>query len=129
MQAKRLLRPLCAALLLIAGAAWSADIEMDTDWMKAIEDANKNLSSDIALKNRKGAVDDTKELEELFVKVDGFFGEKPDAHEAVALSKKSLELTREISRAVTAGNFDGASEAATTLSRTCRSCHTFYKKS
>jgi len=123
------LRHACGALLLAAGAAWSAETEMDTDWMKAIEDANKNLASDIALKNTKSAVADAKELEELFIKVDGFFSDKGDAHEAVALSKKSLELTHAISSAVSAGDFDAATESATTLSRTCRSCHTFYKKS
>ena len=123
------LRHTCAALLFAAGAAWSAEVEMDTDWMKAIEDANKNLASDIALKNTKGAVADAKEMEELFVRVDGFFSAKGDAHEAVELSKKSLDLTREIARSVTAGDFDAATNSATTLSRTCRSCHTFYKKS
>jgi hypothetical protein len=123
------LRHACAALLLVAGAAWSAEVEMDTDWMKAIEDANKNLASNIALKNAKGSAADAKELEELFVKVDAFFVEKGDAHDAVDLSKKSLELTREISRSVSAGDFDAATNSATTLSRTCRSCHTFYKKS
>jgi soluble cytochrome b562 len=125
----RKLRHCCSVLLFAAGAAWSAEVEMDTDWMKAIEDANKNLSSDIALKNTKGALTDTKELEEMFVKVEGFFADKGDAHEAVELTKKSLELTRDIAQSVQAGDFDKATNSATTLSRTCRSCHTFYKKS
>ena len=123
------LRYVWSALLLAAGAAWSAEAEMDTDWMRAIEDANKNLSSDIALKNTKGALNDAKELEEMFVKVEDFFVAKGEAHEAVELSKKSLALTRDISKSVTAGDFDAATNAATTLSRNCRSCHTFYKKS
>lgn len=116
-------------LLLTAGAALAADSEMDTDWMRAIEDANKALSSDIALKNTKGALADTKELEDMFVKVEGYFNAKGEAHEAVDLSQKSLTLTREIAKSVTAGDFDSATGSATTLSRTCRSCHTFYKKS
>ncbi len=120
---------IAGALLLAAGAAWAADAEMDSDWMRSIEDANKSLSSNIALKNAKGATADTRELDELFVKVVDFFEAKNDAHDAVELSKKSLELTRGISRAVNAGDFDSASGAATDLSRNCRSCHTFYKKS
>jgi hypothetical protein len=122
-------RTMAAVLLFAAGAAWAAETEMDTDWMRAIEDANKSLSSNIALKNTKGATADTKELDELFVKVVDFFEAKSDAHDAVDLSKKSLELTRDISRAVNAGDFDAATGAATNLSRNCRSCHTFYKKS
>jgi hypothetical protein len=123
------LRYVWGALLLAAGAAWSAETEMDTDWMRAIEDANKNLSSDIALKNTKGALADARELEEMFVKVEGFFSAKGEAHEAVDLSKKSIDLTREIAKSVNAGDFDTATNSATTLSRNCRSCHTFYKKS
>jgi len=122
-------RIVAAVLLAAAGAAWAAETEMDTDWMRAIEDANKSLSSNIALKNAKGASADTRELDELFVKVVDFFETKGDAHDAVDLSKKSLELTRDISRSVNAGDFDAATGAATNLSRNCRSCHTFYKKS
>ena len=125
----RKMRFVCSALLLAAGAAWSAETEMDTDLMRAIEDANKSLSSDIALKNTKGALADAKELEDMFIKVEGFFNDKAEAHDAVELSKKSVELTRGISKSVSSGDFDGATDAATNLSRTCRSCHTFYKKS
>jgi hypothetical protein len=125
----RQIHTIATALLFAAGAAWAAETEMDTDWMRAIEDANKSLSSNIALKNAKGAQGDTKELDELFVKVVDFFEAKDDAHDAVDLSKKSLELTRDISRSVGAGDFDAATGAATNLSRNCRSCHTFYKKS
>ena len=125
----RKMRFICSALLLAAGAAWSAETEMDTDLMRAIEDANKSLSSDIALKNTKGALADAKELEDMFVKVEGFFNDKGEAHDAVELSKISVELTRGISKSVSSGDFDAATDAATNLSRTCRSCHTFYKKS
>ncbi|HEY0062546.1 MAG TPA: hypothetical protein VGC21_10520 [Telluria sp.] len=120
---------LAFALLLAAGATLAADTEMDTDWMRSIEDANKSLSSNIALKNAKGATADTRELDDLFVKVVDFFEAKNDAHDAVDLSKKSLELTRSISRSVNSGDFDAATGSATELSRNCRSCHTFYKKS
>jgi hypothetical protein len=82
----RQIHTIATALLFAAGAAWAAETEMDTDWMRAIEDANKSLSSNIALKNAKGAQGDTKELDELFVKVVDFFEAKDDAHDAVDLS-------------------------------------------
>ncbi len=123
------IRSLFSILLLVAGSAWSAEVDMDTDWMKDIEDANKNLSSNIALKNAVAASADTKELAGLFTKVEAFFVAKGDAHDAVDLSKKSLDLTSEISRSISANDFDKATDSATTLSRTCRTCHTFFKKS
>lgn len=120
---------LFSIVLLVTASAWSDDADMDTDWMKAIEDANKNLSSNIALKNAVAASADTKELEELFTKVEAHFVAKGDAHDAVDLSKKSLNLTRDISRSISAKDFDKATDSATTLSRACRTCHTFFKKS
>jgi hypothetical protein len=54
--------------------------------------------------------------------------QKGDATNAVELTKQSRELTVTIVNAVTANNYDAATDAATTLSRTCKKCHTFYKK-
>ena len=39
-----------------------------------------------------------------------------------------VALAIEALREVTANNYDAATDAATTLSRTCKKCHTFYKK-
>jgi soluble cytochrome b562 len=61
--------------------------------------------------------------------VEAFFAAKPDAHDAVELSKKTRDLTDAIAKAVGEGRFDAAQDSATELSRTCRTCHTFYKKS
>ena len=47
---------------------------------------------------------------------------------AVDLAKKSKGLTNDIVTQIGQSNFDAATNSATTLSRTCRTCHTFYKK-
>jgi hypothetical protein len=125
----RTLHSVAALLLLAAGAAWSAEAELDSDWMQSIEDTNKNLSSNIALKNAPGATADARELGQMFGKVEAFFVAKGDAHDAVDLSKKSVQLTGDIVKSVSASDFDAATHAATDLSRTCRTCHTFCKKS
>lgn len=118
-----------ALLLLAAGVVKSAQSELDTDLMQAIEDTNKSLSSNIALKNAQASTADAKELGEMFAKVETFFVEKGDAHDAVDLAKKSKDLAGDIVKSVAASDFDTATNASTTLSRTCRTCHTFYKKS
>ncbi len=112
---------------LTAGVS-SAEIELGSDLMQTIEDTNKSLSSNIALKDGKAATSDARELTEMFGKVENFFVQKGGADNAVALAKKSKDLTIEIVKSVTANNFESATDAATTLSRTCRTCHTFYKK-
>jgi hypothetical protein len=114
---------------LFAGAAvWAAEAEMVVDLMQAIEDTNKSLSSNIALSNKQAAASDAKELTQMFAQVETFFDHKADARNAVDLARQSKDLSSQIVGLVNAGNFTEASNASTTLSRTCRTCHTFYKK-
>lgn len=116
-------------LLVLTTSVKSAQAELDMDLMQAIEDTNKSLSSNIAIKDQKASTSDAKELEQMFSKVETYFVEKGDAPDAVDLATKSKELSLEIVKSVTAQDFDSATNAATTISRNCRTCHTFYKKS
>lgn len=120
---------LAAALVLVGGVVRAADGELDMDLMQTIEDTNKSLASNIATQNGAGSTADAKELQELFGKVEAHFVAKGGADDAVDLSRKSKDLAGAILKSVAEKNFDSASESATTLSRTCRTCHTFYKKS
>ncbi len=112
----------------LAAGVHSEENELSVDLMQSIEDTNKSLSSNIALSNKKGSTEDAKELTRMFAEVETFFDHKGDAKNAVELAKQSKELSTNIVGFVAANNFDSASTAATTLSRTCRTCHTFYKK-
>jgi hypothetical protein len=116
-----------ATLALVTGICL-AEAELDTDLMQAIEDTNKSLASNIALKNAKASIADAKELTGMFEKVEAYFVQKGDAANAVELTKKSKDLTIAIVQAVTANDFDRATDSATALSRTCKTCHNFYKK-
>lgn len=125
----RKLSLIAGLLLFCAGAVWSAVGELDSDLMQAVEDANKSLASNIALKDKKASVSDAKELDGMFVEIEHFYVAKGDAEDAVKLSKKSRELVTGILKSVDGGDFDHANVLATDLSRTCKSCHNFYKKS
>ena len=120
-----------AALTLSPGNVRSAEApaELGTDLMQAIDDSNKSLSSNIALKDAKGSVSDAKDINQAFIQVEAYFAARPDAQDAVDLARKTRELTDRIAQSVGGGNFDAAADSATELSRTCRTCHTFYKKS
>jgi len=116
-----------AVLAASAGLAFAA-VELDTDLMQNIDDTNKSLASNIALKDGRAAIADAKSMNTMFGTVETYFVQKGDAANAVDLTKKSRELTLTIVNAVTSGDYDAATDAATTLSRTCKTCHTFYKK-
>ncbi|RYY02525.1 MAG: hypothetical protein EOO53_13155 [Gammaproteobacteria bacterium] len=118
-------------LLISFFAAFAANIsaeEMEMDLMQNIEDTNKSLSSNIALQRVEPSLEDAKQLTSMFEVVEAHFVKKGDAENAVDLSKKSKELAQDIAKLVTEKNFDTATNLATDLSRTCKSCHTFYKK-
>ena len=118
-----------AALLALAGHARSDQVELDTDLMHSIEDSNKSMASNIAIKETRGASADARELTEMFAQVEAFYARKGDAPDAVALAKKSRALSTEILQSVSAGDFGAATDSATALSRTCKTCHNYYKKS
>jgi len=115
---------LAGLLAALTASVKSAETELDTDLMQTIEDTNKSLSSNIALKDAKAATSDSKDLTDMFDKVETYFVHKGGADDAVDLARKSKDLTLEIVKDVNENNFDSASA----LSRNCRTCHTFYKK-
>lgn len=119
---------LFAGLLLLAGAVISAEVKIDDDFMRTVEDTNKSLASNIALHDVKASTLDAKELETMFAQVEAFYVKKGDAQDGVDLSHKSKELAIEITQLVAAKDFDTANERASALSRTCKTCHNFYKK-
>ena len=97
--------------------------------MHSIEDSNKSLASNIAIKETRGASSDAKELTEMFAQVEAFYARKGDAPDAVELAKKSRALSTQILQSVSTSDFGAATDSATTLSRTCKTCHNYYKKS
>ena len=103
--------------------------ELGTELMQAIDDSNKSLSSNISLKDAKASASDAREINQAFIQVEAYFATRPDAADAVELARRTRELTDQIVQSVGSGKFDAAADSATALSRTCRTCHTFYKKS
>jgi hypothetical protein len=112
----------------VAASVVSAPADLGMELMQTIEDTNKSLASNIALRDAKAALADASELDGLLAQVETHFVARGDAANAVDLSKQSRTLTQKIIQSVNASNFDAATDAATGLSRTCRTCHTFYKK-
>ena len=120
---------LCAAVALFSTSVFSSLTKIEDDFMQTVEDTNKNLANDIATRDARASVADAKELQAMFAQVEAFYDGKGDARDAVTLSRKSKDLSDEIIKLVVKNDFDAATEKATDLSRACKSCHNFYKKS
>jgi DNA-binding GntR family transcriptional regulator len=102
--------------------------EVDTDFMTAMDDLNKSLTSNVALSDAKAAASDAKEMQKMFDEVEAFFLKKADAADGVKWAQESRDLAASIAKSVTANDFDSASQTAVTLSKTCKACHKIYKK-
>lgn len=119
---------LSSLLLCLSGGLLAAAGDFDMDFMQSVEDTNKSLSSNVASEDAKGSIADATELAGMFEKVEAVYVAKPNAPDAVAISRKSKELAKEIITLVSAKDFDTAAGKASELSRQCKACHNFYKK-
>ena len=123
---KRLPLALCA--LLLAGAVASADVDVDGDLMRGIDDTAKSLDSDVAMKDTKAAAADARSLVETFAKVESHYGQKQETADAVGFAHHTQELAAQALKAIEANDFDAASDAVAQLTRSCKNCHEVYKK-
>lgn len=118
--------------LLAISAPFAEESEMDMDLMQSIEDTNDSLTSNVALEDADAATADAQTLDELFAVVVKHYQKDlaagNDVAEAVRLSEKSKKISGDIISQVKAGDFESAANSATELSRTCKTCHNFYKE-
>lgn len=118
--------------LLAISAPFAEESEMDMDLMQSIEDTNDSLTSNVALEDADAATADAQTLDELFTVVVKHYQKDlaagNDVAEAVRLSEKSKKISGDIISQVKAGDFESAANSATELSRTCKTCHNFYKE-
>lgn len=111
---------------LLSGSVLASQAAVDEDSMQLMDDRNKSLSSNIAIRDAASAKEDARALAEMFADVELYFAQK-GKEDAVDWSKQSKALSAEITRYVAADDFDHASQAAVTLSKTCKTCHQTYK--
>lgn len=124
----RTLMLLSFGFLVMTGSAVAAQVTIDEDYMQIMEDRQKSLSKNIGVQNIKGAIEDVKELEDMFGEVEEYYVGKGNAQDAVDWSKESRNLSIAIEKYVLEKDFDNATISATTLAKTCKSCHRIYKK-
>lgn len=114
---------------LFAGGVVCAESEIDDDFMRSVEDTHKSLTGNVGVSNVQGSMADAKELSGMFAEVEAYYVHKGDAPDAVNISRQSRELSEAIVKLVGSKDFAAANQKTTELSRACKSCHNFYKKS
>lgn len=116
------------SLVVAAGSVVADEVSIDEDYMQVMDDRTKSLTSNLALKNGQAAVEDAKELDQMFNDVEVFYMHKGNATDAVNWTRESRNLASAITQRVASNDFDTASEKAASLAKTCKECHSVYKK-
>ena len=120
---------LCAAFsLVVVTSALSADVDVDADLMRGVDDTAKSLDSNVAQKDAKAAAADARSLVETFAQVEAHYGAKPETADAVGFAHHTQDLAAQALKAIEANDFDAAGEAVNQLTRSCKTCHEVYKK-
>lgn len=105
----------------------AATFEVDGELMRGIEDTTKSLDSNVALKDKKAAGGEARELAALFVQVESYYSAKANAADAVGWARKTHQLAASVQQSVEAEDYDAAADTVSQLVRSCKTCHEVYK--
>ena len=122
---------LLAQFALLAGAASAAtdaDLDVDADLMRSVEDTTKGLDSDVALKDAKDAASLARELVQTFARIEAHYARTPDTADAVGFARRTRELAAQSLKAIESQDFDAAANLVNDLTHSCKTCHNVYKK-
>ena len=126
----RMRRIACAVLIAIpmaVAAAINLD-EFDTNVMRDMDDAHKDLEPVLGASNVAAAAEDLTVLKDGYSWTLEFFtAQRTEAPDAVEIATAGARLLAEIESATAARNFDGAVAKARELNANCKSCHEKYK--
>ena len=91
-------------------------------WMKGVAASKGKVAKGIAAKDGPGVAADAKVLENSFKSVEDYWTKK-GATDAVGFAKTARTASADIGKAASAGDFDAAGAALTTLGGACGGCH------
>ena len=101
--------------------------DFDEDAMHAIDDAKKDLESDLASKDVKAAIENAAIIRDGLTWAESYFVKKGNVEDAIRLSKQGKGFATAIIESADARDFVAASDAYDGLVRTCKRCHDAYK--
>jgi len=127
---KRLLATSFALVATVALASGAADIDysdFDDDLMRNMDDAIKELDSNVGGQDAQASLANAKVLSEGLAWAEKYFAAKPEAPKGAAMAREGQDHVAQLVQSVEAKNFDAASENVRGVVRSCKSCHDAYK--
>jgi len=96
-------------------------------WMQRIDRRSQSVQSNLAQRNAVAALDDARELGELYRLMEIYFAQRGEAGEAAKFATDGGALIGSMVAALQSNDLEAASRAASSVARACRECHIKYK--
>jgi len=117
-------------LLTLAASVMAAELDLsdfDDDLMRSMDDAVKELDSNVGGQDAKASLANAAVLQEGLAYAEKYFSAKPEAPLGVGYAREGKEHLATLVKALEAGNFDAASNDVRAVVKTCKACHEAYK--
>jgi len=117
-------------LLALAASVMAAELDLsdfDDDLMRSMDDAVKELDSNVGGQDAKASLANAAVLQEGLAYAEKYFAAKPEAPLGVGYAREGKEHLATLVKALEAGNFDAASNDVRAVVKTCKACHEAYK--
>ena len=117
-------------LMALAASVMAAEIDLsdfDDDLMQSMDDAVKELDSNVGGQDAKASLANAAVLGEGLSWAEKYFAAKPEAPLGAGYAREGKEHLAALVQALEAGNFDAASNGVRAVVKTCKSCHEAYK--
>ena len=116
--------------MLVASVALATGIDysdFDDSLMRDMDDAIKDLDSNVGGQDAQASLANAKVLHEGLVWAEKYFAAKPETPKGAGLAREGIEHLASVVQSIEAGNFDAASESVRGVVRSCKACHEAYK--
>jgi hypothetical protein len=114
----------------LAAGVMAAELDFsdfDDSLMRGMDDAIKELDSNVAGKDAKASLANADVLREGLAWAEKYFVAKPEAPLGAGFAREGQEHLGSVIRSLEAGDFDAASGGVRGVVRSCKACHEAYK--
>ena len=118
------------ATLALAAGAYAADLDLsdfDDSLMRSMDNAIKDLDSNVGGQELGAAQANVEILREGLARAEKYFAAKPEAPRGAGFARESQENLALVTKSLEARDFDAASNGVRAVVRSCKACHEAYK--
>jgi hypothetical protein len=114
----------------VASVVWAADLDFSDfhdSVMRDMDDAVKELDSNLGGQDAAASLGNVKVLRDGFVWAEQYFARKPEAPLGAGFARDGLGALDVLEKSLAAKDFDGANTGLRGVVKSCKACHEAYK--